>query len=419
MDSFKVNINSSIDVEVYKIPNAVEIFLISFIDIREKESVYTYTGNEKNGKYIRGEGFKDSDEINLIFQYSATTFLYRNKMVPDLFILHDGHTGLIPGMIESNKSFKVAFKKTRTLFIIHNAGEIYHQKINYRKIRKLNLIKRGFLRKAKVNQSVDPLILSSLLATPLTVSNYYADELNSNMHSGNDGGFGSFLNRSKTHLKGIVNGIDAEGYKYKELSRKDVINRLDSYLGYLEDIDKRALFLFQNRITQQKGIELLVDSIEEVLRVRKEANYIIMGEGEERYRRVIVDLVHNYPGNIIYIDWYSKRVSQELFNISDFFLITSLWEPCGLTDFEAILHRSIPIVRETGGLKKIENGLTGYNFRNSNELIALSINLLERFQKDKEYLDEFKSRAIDLVKNRYKWIDVVRSYYIPLIQELL
>lgn len=375
-------------------------------------------GNEGIEGGVRGKGFKDSDEINLIFQLATVEFLCRSILRPDILFLHDGHTGFIPGIINSRMSFRKTLSSVELIFILHNAGDIYHQKISYRKISKYRIIKSRILKKSKIGCFSDPVFMASLLSKPITVSSFYAEELNNNVHSGNDGGYGEFLRYRGIRISGITNGIEIPMNNYIQLNKKEVYLQLNNYIGFLGSIEDRSLFLFQNRVTEQKGIDLLLDSITRVLSLSKNINFIIMGEGEERYKKEIEALVKDYPGNIIYLDWYSKEVANKLFNISDFFLITSLWEPCGLTDFEAILQRSIPIVSSTGGLKKIENGITGFRFKNSRELAAICIELSNKLATNSDFFERFKDRAIDLVKEKNSWDSVVKSDYLALIRSL-
>lgn len=396
---------------------SIDLYLISFGLIRTKKSIYTYNGDEGIEGGIRGEGFKDSDEINLIFQLAAVEFLART-IIPDVIFLHDGHTGFIPGIINSRRLYRKALSCSKLLFILHNGGDVYHQKISYRKISKYRIISHRFLKKSKNGSFSDPIFLASLLSKPITVSSFYADELNRNKHRVNDGGYGDFLNKMGIKISGITNGIYIPQEKYVQLDKDRVYSGLNKYIGSLDKVGERSLFLFQNRITEQKGIDLLLEGIFSVLSRSKNINFIIMGEGEERYKVNIQELVKKYSGNIIYLDWYNKEIANKLFNISDFFIVSSLWEPCGLTDFEAILQRSIPVVRSTGGLKKIQNGITGYNFNNSDELAALCLELSDKLDKSRRSMEDFKDRALDVLKEKYSWESVVKKDYLPLIRSL-
>lgn len=428
IDNFTVQLNKDHhDVKVYRHDfDGVILYFFSYKLVSEKMSIYTYSKqdviNFPSSK--KGDGYKDNDEINLIFQLAVLKFLGECLKEKGVLILHDAHTSLIPGFIQSSEYYSRFFDINRILFLIHNAGDIYHQKISYKKIKKIKKIDKKILKRARVGKNVDPMFLASLLTKTITVSDYYANELLGGYHHPGDGGFGEFLNSNSLKLTGITNGIDPE------IIDKEYINSLDEVLyvlkkycklecfGELEKIDTRVAFLFQNRITEQKGIDELVESIDRILNSNRDINFIVMGEGEERYEGSLKALCKKYSGNIIFIDGYDEYISRSLFASSDFFLITSRWEPCGITDMEASLFLSIPIARDTGGLKKIEHGITGYKYKDIEDLVELIIILSKRFKENYQSIIDEKNRGRAEILNKHSWDSVVKDHYLPLLKKM-
>lgn len=423
ISSFVLDINKEKQkVVVYStVLNNVDVYMFSFPAVCNKKSIYTYSRADlvNYPEATKGEGYIDNHYINLVFQLSVLSYIKSDLKKPDVLLLHDAHTGLIPGIIKSDKKLDVYYHKCKIFFLIHNAGEIYHQKMSYKFIKSFNLIKSHYLRMGKNKKEFNPLFMASILSKPLTVSPYYAHELISGFHSQNDGGFGRFLNKKSIKITGITNGVDlsvANG-DYIENFTSLMLNveqnsKLVCY-GYLDDL-KNPLFLFQNRITEQKGIEELITGIKEVLRLGINANFIVMGEGESRYEKRLIELSNELKGKVLYIDGYEESIAKNLFYISDFFLLTSKWEPCGITDMEASLFSTVPIVRETGGLNKVVNGVTGFKYSTMEGFLSIIQDLILKYFDDKESIDNLKNIGMKAIQDNYSWDIVVEKKYLPL-----
>lgn len=429
ISTFILNIkNENIKVVVYNVNlNGVNIYMLSFPAVETKRSIYTYSKADliNYPKAVKGDGYKDNYYINIVFQLAVLDFINRELEQPDIMVLHDAHTGFIPGIIKSNSRLKSFFYKSKLFFLIHNAGEIYHQKISYKLIKSYKIIKKHYLKIGKTNKEVSPLLIASALSTPLTVSPYYAKELLSGYHAQNDGGYGGFLKKSGIEIIGITNGIDLSvAYGNYDGDIKSLILKIEKNSGLekygeIYDSINRPLFLFQNRITEQKGIEELIKGISRSLKSGIEANFIVMGEGESRYEKKLIEFVSQYKGNVMYIDGYEESMAKNLFYLSDFFLLTSKWEPCGLTDMEASLFRTIPIVHDTGGLKKVLNGVTGFKYSNLESFNNIIKDLTHMFYTDADGVEKLKDIGLDYVRKNYSWDRIVETYYIPLFSEIM
>lgn len=434
-ESFKIIVKSrSVDITTYFTRyKGVDVYMFDFPSIADKNDVYTYSlDDEKNNSiHKRGHGFYDTDRINIIFQLAFLEYASRFLETPDVISLHDGHTGLIPGIIKSNDKFKDKFKHSNIFFTIHNAGFAYHQRFLVEDLCGYNIIDDHLIGQATFGRDVDPLCMAVLNSTSLTVSPFYAKEILDLEHEESSDRFGYFCNTNSVNITGIINGVNIGHF-----GKLGIKGLPDKYIknGYRIEIEHfikqphilkvwgglcfedRPLFIFQNRITEQKGIDQLISSIKKIILSGSDSYFIIMGQGEARYEHMLIDLSIDSPSHVCYIQGYDEIIANKLFLASDFFVLTSLWEPCGLTDFEAQLAGSIPIVHKTGGLQKVINDETGFVYSSFSDLVSTMCKCEELFLKKDIVLDKIKLNAFKLIKEKYTWNKVVLNEYLPLFR---
>ena len=124
---------------------------------------------------------------------------------------------------------------------------------------------------------------------------------------------------------------------------------------------------------------------------------------------------------ILYFKGYNKKTARLTVAAAGFLLMPSLFEPCGLEDFIAQLFGTLPVAHATGGLKKIQNGKTGFLYApNSNETLYNAIMTAARFKRShKEELHKMIAYSATSVKKQYSWASVVKDGYIPFFEKLL
>lgn len=414
--------------------SGVKVYMLDFPEVRDKYDVYTYTEQDtlSDPAKKRGEGFKDSSLINSLFQLSVLEFIRSFLDKPDVLLLHDGHTGLIPLLIEKSEVLSHYFRDTKRFFIIHNAGLAYHQRVFAPILRELGMIDEDDMCEVCNEGYVDPLASAVLHSSVLTVSPYYAEEILDLKHEFSSGGFGEFCKRHSVAITGITNGVNIEHFKSIGVTGKPTLkekfqfrtnlfkdfNSLSSLKlwGCIDSYSNRPLFVFQNRITEQKGIDTLISSVSAFLDGGGSSMFVVMGQGEKRYEEALVELAKRYHGSVCYIQGYNEGVAKRLFLSSDYFILTSRWEPCGLTDFEAQLAGSIPIVHSTGGLKKVINNETGYRYKSDEELLSLLFMCENSLKDGREVHNRMTETAYKYIQMYYTWDKVVELNYIPLFE---
>lgn len=225
-----------------------------------------------------------------------------------------------------------------------------------------------------------------------TVSQTYAQEITTpEFGCGLDG----LLRRraDEGRLTGILNGIDeswdprTDGHLDNPFSHLDWkgkrANADDVRRDFGLAVSRGPLFAVVSRLVHQKGVDLAIESTETI--VRQGGQVVVTGRGEERLERALELLARRHPGQVGVRIGFEEGQARRMFAGSDFLLMPSRFEPCGLSQMYAQSFGSLPIARETGGLADtIEDGVTGFLFRDPS--LAALLGAVYRA------VDAFKSR---------------------------
>ena len=163
-----------------------------------------------------------------------------------------------------------------------------------------------------------------------------------------------------------------------------------------------AIIGMVTRLVKQKGIDLLLSKIDEI--IAKGVQIVVLGTGDKHYEDMLYDLNRKYPKNVSVKILFNDRVAHKIYAASDIFLMPSLFEPCGLGQMIASKYGAIPIVRETGGLKdtvipynEYTKEGTGFSFLNYNsDELSNTISYALKFYKDKETWKGIIKNAMNL-----------------------
>ncbi|WP_321312743.1 glycogen/starch synthase [Halarcobacter sp.] len=287
-----------------------------------------------------------------LFSYAVLEVMIRLKLKIDVVHVNDWQTSLIPLLMKTRYKLK-----QKTVLTIHNLAYqgIFPKKvmdeleIDWKSCFKFD----GLEYFDNVNFLKAGISFSDSITT---VSKTYAQEIQTPA-------FGETLDETlrvnSYKLKGIVNGISTEVFSPSKDKFIDKNFSIDEYGGKLENKinlckelglkdDKRALFIFVGRFTSQKGVDLILDAIS--LFKTYEANFVILGSGEDIYNHSFGSLVGVYDNIHIKIG-YDEAFSRKLYASADFLLMPSLFEPCGLNQMIAMEYGVLPLVSKTGGLK--------------------------------------------------------------------
>lgn len=324
----------------------------------------------------------DNDLRFIFLCRGALTLCEQLGWIPDVIHCHDWTTGFVPLLL--NTTLRAGpLGNCATVFTIHN---LEHQGYCDRRALDFAHVPVSEFRpdSTEVNGAVNMMKAGLYHATKLTtVSPTYANEIKTP-----GGGFGldHVLRFRAADLLGIVNGIDADSwnpatdkslpatYTAENFGGKAVCKaQLQQQLGL--DIDPQvALFGVVSRLASQKGLDLLAEALPHVLR-RMHVQIAILGSGDPGLEHLLRDAAQKYPGRLGIRVGFDSRLARLIQAGSDFFLMPSRSEPCGLTQLYAMRYGTPPIVRATGGLvdtvDQYEEGTgrgTGFKFSDATAL---------------------------------------------------
>ena len=233
-----------------------------------------------------------------------------------------------------------------------------------------------------------------------TVSSTYAEEIKMPFYGE---GLDGLLRARANDLRGIVNGIDydeynpatdaliAQRYTAKNFRKEKVKNKtaLQKQLGL--DVDPKAMMIgLVSRLTDQKGLDLIAYMMEELC--QDSIQLVVLGTGDPKYENMFRHFAWKYDKKVSANIYYSNELSHRIYASCDAFLMPSLFEPCGLSQLMSLRYGTVPIVRETGGLKdtvepynEYESTGTGFSFTNYNahEMLG-TIRYAERIYYDRK-----------------------------------
>ena len=312
----------------------------------------------RNGIY----GFYDDAERFAFFSRAALHSLLCLDTAPQILHCHDWHTGPVSVFLNTHFRHDPFYRDIKTIFTIHN---LLYQGNFPREVLSdiLELGEEYFTASAiefygQVSFLKGGLVFSDYLTT---VSPAYALEIQSPQHGcGMDG----VLQQRSTQLAGIVNGIDLAAYNpatdphifvnYGDDLHKKRQNKLmlQEKLGLAAD-EAIPLFAFINRLVEQKGLDLIMHAMDELLTMG--IQMVFLGTGEEHYVRYLTQMAARYPGQLSFNNYFDESLARKIYAGADIFLLPALFEPCGIGQLIALRYGTIPLVRETGGLRDTVN----------------------------------------------------------------
>lgn len=331
---------------------------------------------------------------------------------PDVIHCHDWQTGLVPVYLHERFAGGSFFRGIKSIMTIHNLK--FQGVWDVKTVKEITGLPDYYFTPDKLEYFKDVNLLKGGLVFAdaiTTVSKTYAEEIKTDYYGEKLNGL---LNARTNDLRGIVNGIDYDEYNPKTdkflahhydvttFRREKIKNKrkLQAELG-LEQDDKKFMIGLVSRLTDQKGLDLVSYMMDEIC--SDNLQFVVLGTGEERYENMFRHFDWKYKDKVSANIYYSEDISHKIYASCDAFLMPSLFEPCGLSQLIALRYGTVPIVRETGGLKdtvepynEYENKGTGFSFANYNahEMLA-TIRYAERiFYTKKRDWNKIVERAM-------------------------
>ncbi|MDX1605996.1 MAG: glycogen synthase GlgA [Candidatus Competibacterales bacterium] len=302
---------------------------------------------------------QEADEYRrfVLLSRAAIEMCQRMAFSPDIFHCHDWHTALIPLYLKTRYGWDQLFANTRSVLTIHNIG--YQGMVPAEVLPDLGFdyaehrLHQDDLKAGVINFMKTGLLYADLITT---VSPTYAREIQTS-----DYGMGlqDLLRHRSQSVIGILNGVDYDewnpetdplipaNYSADDLSGKaECKQHLAAEMGLVDD---RPMVGIVSRLVGQKGIELIEQTIAQLL-WRRGFVLAVLGSGEPHYERFFTLLQQYFPGQVCFYRGYNNELSHWIEAGSDIFLMPSRYEPCGLNQMYSLKYGTVPIVRQTGGL---------------------------------------------------------------------
>ena len=382
---------------------------------------------EHKGYFEREEmyGHIDDGERFAYFQKAVIEMCNQLNYFPEIMHCHDWHTGMIPAMCKEGHSFDERYRNIRFVYTIHNLAyqgnfgvemldsclgldyRIYDNG-NVRYDGGISFMKSGILYADKVT-TVSPTYSQEIL-TP-----QYGEHLE------------MVLNIRKYDLWGITNGIDIEywdpkndpeiPYHYNKVNVKKAkgLNKeaLQKELGL--NVDQNVLLIgVVSRLTWQKGFYLMMEKLSEICAMP--IQLAVLGSGEASIEEKMGQLEAGNKGKIAFYKGYNDSLAHRIYGACDLFLMPSLFEPCGISQLSSMRYGTLPLVRETGGLKdtvtpynefeKTGNGFSFANY-NSDEMLQVMYNAIDVYYNRKE---DWKILVRNAMNTDVSWAKSAETY---------
>lgn len=383
---------------------------------------------KREGEIAYLYGYGDDVERYTFFSNAVLEALAILDFYPEIINMNDWHTGMIPLILKEKYNGLEKYKDIKTVYTIHNLqyqgvflnnvlGDVLDLPYKYLEngdveyYGGVSFMKSGIVYSDKVT----------------TVSPTYTNEIQTEFYGESLDGL---LRANSYKLKGILNGIDYDLNNPK--TDKDIFINYD-----IDTIDKKIenklhlqkmlglevnpdipLVGIVSRLVSQKGLDLISYIMPEIM--RENIQMVILGTGEHQYQSMFNYYASIYPNKVSANITFDSALAQQIYASSDMFLMPSLFEPCGIGQMLAMRYGTLPIVRETGGLKDTVNPYNkftgegnGFSFKNYNahEMLYCIQRAMELY-KDK---DKWRRLVINAMNTDSSWkksaMEYIKTYH--------
>lgn len=373
-------------------------------EAKYKGVIYYLLDNQYYFKRDGIYGHFDDAERFAFFARAVLEMIPSIDFKPDIIHCNDWQSALTPVYYSAYYSKALGFENIKTVFTIHNiqyqgkyGTELYNDVLGISKEHEHLLDYDGL-----INFMKGAIECSNRVTT---VSPTYSQEILDPWFSH---GLDGILKQRQWKLSGILNGIDTESYDpetdeaiwanysaAKPSAKKKNKAKLQKNMGLQERADVPLIGIV-SRLVGHKGFDLIKEVFEKSL-WEKDIQYVVLGNGEWQYESFFREMASKYPDKVAVRIGFVPDLARKIYASADMFLMPSKSEPCGLSQMVSLRYGTVPIVRETGGLKDsisdsgdgVGNGFTFKNYDAYDMLNAIY-------------------RAVDLFKSQKDWKVLVK-----------
>ena len=359
------------------------------------------------------------------FSKAALSILPSINFKPDIIHCHDWQTGVLPVYLHTIFRDNHFYDNIKTIMTIHN---LRFQGIwDIKTLQKITNFPDYVFRPTDMEYNKDANMLKGGMVYAnyiTTVSNSYKNEIQNDYYGE---GLDGVVRQKSGDLYGILNGIDYNEYnpetdneifskynKYSFIENKLYNKRgLQHELG-LEQNDNKFMIGIISRLTDQKGVDLIARVIEEI--VDDHTQLVVLGTGDKGYEDMFRYYEWKLKGKVSGNIYFSNNRAHKIYAAADAMLVPSRFEPCGLTQLISLRYGTVPIVRETGGLRDTVEPFniysdcgTGFSFANYNAHEMLNtINYAKHIYFNNR--DKWNGIAFRGMEKDYSWGNSAQDY---------
>lgn len=366
----------------------------------------------------------DNAERFGFFSCAALQLCRDLKFKPDIIHCHDWQTALIPPYLKIWYPQDSFFKNTATVFSIHNIAYQGTFKANayaFLGLGSENFTEAKFENYGGVNFMKGGIFYADAIST---VSPTYAQEI---LSEPGGSGLSSYLQRRREDIFGVLNGADYDHwdpetdknipakYSPRDLSGKKLCKKALQKAFLLDEKETIPIIGIVTRFVEQKGFQHLAIVMHRILRDMN-VQFVILGNGEKAQEDFFGGLPALYPGKVGAWIGYSNPKAHLIEAGADFFLMPSLYEPCGLNQIYSLKYGTLPIVRATGGLRdtveqydeKTGSGTGFLYYDQTSQAIYDTIGwAVSTFYDRSEHMADMRKRAM---QRHFSWLDSAKQY---------
>ena len=455
------DVSYALSVELAKAGNNVSVVVPYYKELDKKYKIkYLYTLDVKmNWRHLRADiyhlvhdqidfyfvgndnyfrrggglyGYYDDGERFAFFDLAVIELMKRLPFELDILHVHDWQTGMLPCLLKCKYGYDEKLGRVKTVLTIHNPlfkgyfnpGSLYDlYELDYR------LYDEGLVR---LDNQVSTLKAGIHFADKITtVSPTHAEEL---LTPEGSKGLWYDLTLRRNDFKGIINGMDYKEFNHCKdpliYTKFNIRNRKQgkraNKVAFCKEFGldpNKPMYSVVSRLTDQKGLDLIFAMAEFVC--SSGGTFCIVGSGERYAEDYFNNLYQRYPNSVKVYIGYNNELAHKLYVASDFFIMPSAFEPCGLGQMIAQRYGTLPIVRRTGGLKDsvvpydlnidnsdVANGF-GFDIYSVVDAIRVTAQSMMVYQSMKQKFDRLVFNAITTdhtwKKSCFEYIELYKS----------
>ena len=370
-------------------------------ELKRDGVTYWFVDNEYYFKRSSIYGHYDDGERFAYFSRAVVEAVGWLDWRPDVLHCNDWQTALVPIYLLEERHRIPQLSDTKSVFTIHNIE--YQGRYGNQTLKDLFGLNAGYFNEHMLAYHGDVNLMKGAIYAAdyvTTVSPTYADELQYSFYAH---GLEGVIADNRHKLRGILNGIDTELYdpaqdkgltqcfSAGQLAGKGACKAALQHISGLRENPGPPIVACVSRLVKHKGFDLVTAAIHDIMGM--DVQMIVLGTGDWNFEEAFRQAQNQYPGRFAAHMMYSPNLSTAIYGGADLFLMPSISEPCGLSQMIAMRYGTIPVVRETGGLRdsvvpynRLSNEGTGFSFANINahEMTGVLAAAVDLYHSDKQ-----------------------------------